>query len=282
MAGLLRQMGKEPEASVPAVRKPNTKLLWEKHVRQRRRSVKLLEGKVRKVLHKYRGKTLERLDTVHLGKDVSQKGLVDLIFSATEFGSALKLEVTEPIRATLAAAVGDLVEEVGADPWEMPPAKATEFLHSRTHPILGVGDTVRSQINTTLEEGVNAGESTVKLADRIKSVFNSMAGGEAERIARTEVNMAFNFARQDAMAGVGVEYKAWLSSHGPHVREAHMEAEQDYIDDPIPVTEPFVVDGEQLMFPGDDSGSPGNIINCQCVSIAAEKDDEKGWRFFGL
>ncbi len=83
------------------------------------------------------------------------------------------------------------------------------------------------------------------------------------------------------MEGAGIEYKAWLSSHGPNVRPAHAEAEEDYIDAPIPVDEPFMVDGEELMFPGDDSGSAGNVINCQCVSIAVKKE-EKGWKHFGL
>ena len=31
--------------------------------------------------------------------------------------------------------------------------------------------------------------------------------------------------------------------------------------------EPFEVDGEQLMYPGDPAGSAGNIINCQCIEI---------------
>jgi len=37
---------------------------------------------------------------------------------------------------------------------------------------------------------------------------------------------------------------------------------------PIPVDQPFRVGPDNLMHPGDPSGSPGNVINCQCVSIA--------------
>lgn len=276
--------------SEPQTRGRNTKALWEHHVRQRRRHVKLLEGKVRKLLHRYREKTLQRLSAAHLEKTAEQnlqasfgttRGLVDIIFSASEFGAALKSDVTEPIRSTLGSAVSDLISEVGADPWEMPPAKATEYIHGRSQPIMDVGGTVRAQLNTALEEGIKEGESTADLAKRVKGVFTSLAESEAERVARTEINMAFNFARQEAMVGVGIDYKAWLSSHGPNVREAHEAAEEFYIDDPIPVDEPFIVAGEELMFPGDDSGSAGNVINCQCVSIAAQKED-KGWKFFGL
>ena len=44
---------------------------------------------------------------------------------------------------------------------------------------------------------------------------------------------------------------------------------------PIPLDEPFVVDGEELMYPGDENGSPENVINCQCIQIAAQKPAEE-------
>ena len=53
---------------------------------------------------------------------------------------------------------------------------------------------------------------------------------------------------------------------------AHIEAESAYGPDgdpgPIPLDEPFVVAGEELMYPGDQDGSPENIINCHCIQIA--------------
>ncbi|MEI6193392.1 MAG: hypothetical protein WCS42_03585 [Verrucomicrobiota bacterium] len=91
-----------------------------------------------------------------------------------------------------------------------------------------------------------------------------------------------------AMGDAGIEYKAWLSSHGPTVREAHAQAEEDYLDEPIPMDEPFTVMEEQLMFPGDDSlgASLENIINCQCVQLAAQKTGEDGkfvhYKIFGF
>ena len=102
------------------------------------------------------------------------------------------------------------------------------------------------------------------------------------------MNIAYETARDQASRDAGIEYKAWLSSHGPHVREAHAAAEEDYIDNPILIDEAFEVGGEQLMFPGDDSlgASLDNIINCQCIRLAAQKtgEDEKSLTFkiFGL
>ena len=90
------------------------------------------------------------------------------------------------------------------------------------------------------------------------------------------------------MGDAGIEYKSWLGSHGPHARPEHQAVEDATIDEPIPVDEPFDVDGEQMMYPLDDSlgAGPGNIINCQCDVIAAEKTGEDAqfntYKIFGV
>lgn len=253
--------------------------LWKKHVTARKAAVNMVKGKVSKVLMAARAKALSKLEEVHLQKALpaEARGLVDIIFSPVEFGKSLHQELSSPLRLVLSQAADELLAEVGHDnPWEYPPKQVLEYLAGRTQPIMGVGGTVRDQLNTSLMEGVTNGETHLQLAARVKEVFNRMADTEAKRVAMTEVNLAYNTARDEAMKSVGIEYKSWLSSHGPHVRPAHAEAESMYIDDPIPVDEPFTVGGEQLMFPGDDSlgASLENIINCQCIQLAARKDDE--------
>jgi HK97 family phage portal protein len=277
--------------------KLSTASLWEKHVRARRKTVALFTSKTKRVLAEFRSKTLAKLDHVHLQDSASAsasvssaqsvqsvvKSLIDLIFSAHDFGVTLKTALTAPILDALQQAGEDLRDEIGRDdPWTMPPKVAQEFLRSRTLPIQGVGGTVRDQLNTSLEAGITAGETHEELAQRVRAVFTNLGDAEAKRVAMTEVNIAFNTARQQAMADSGVQYKSWLSSHGPHVRDGHAQAEEDYLDSPIPIDEPFKVtspDGveEELQFPGDDSlgASAGNIINCQCVQIAAEKPTEE-------
>jgi len=58
--------------------------------------------------------------------------------------------------------------------------------------------------------------------------------------------------------------KTWDSVGDSHVRDDHLAADGQT----VPVNEPFVVGGEQLMFPGDTSlgASAGNVINCRCGS----------------
>jgi HK97 family phage portal protein len=259
----------------------DTEALWEKHVRARRPAVKLFESKVSKVLFEYRGKALAKLSTIDLGglrsMPVEKRGLVDLIFSAVEFGKALIDELAGPMESTLQQAGDEMLKELGFDdPWTMPPQKAKEFIERRTLPVQGCGETVRNQLNTSLNDGLDKGETMNELADRVRGVFGKLKDNEAERIARTETNIAYNDARQDSMKSVGVRWKAWLSSHGPKVRPAHALAETAYIDNPIPIEEAFIVMSEKLMFPGDDSlgATAGNIINCQCIQLAAKKKAE--------
>jgi len=267
----------------PAVRSPKLDVveLWKKHIAARRASVNLVKGKVGKVLNVYRGKVLAKLAEVHLEKSANRlgelKSIVDLVFNHHDFGQALNQELHSPLQMILQSAGEELLAEIGHDdPWHYPPSGVKEFLAKRTQKIMGVGGTVRDQLNTSLAAGIEAGETHDQLAARVKEVFNKLADGEARRVAQTEVNLAYNDARHQAMSDAGIEYKAWLSSHGPNVRPAHAMAEMDYVDDPIPLDEPFNVGGEKLMFPGDDSlgASPGNIINCQCIQLAAQKKDE--------
>jgi phage portal protein BeeE len=211
------------------------------------------------------------------GHSIALAALVDLIFNAADFGESLNAELASPLKLVLQNAGDELLAEVGStDPWKYPPQQVLEYLAGRKQKIKGVGDTVRAQLNTSLMEGVENGETQLQLAARVKEGFNQMTDSEAKRVAMTEVNLAYNTARDLAMKSVGIEYKSWLSSHGLHVRPAHAEAEEAYINNPIPVGDPFEVGGEQLRFPGDDSlgASLENIINCQCVQLAARKEEE--------
>lgn len=100
----------------------------------------------------------------------------------------------------------------------------------------------------------------------------------AEAIVRTEVGRAFSVASQSelergARAGVKVR-KYWLTAGDERVREAHRRAGEEYgPDSSIPHDEAFIVDGERLLFPGDPNGSPGNTINCRCVSVPVVMED---------
>ena len=47
------------------------------------------------------------------------------------------------------------------------------------------------------------------------------------------------------------------------MRPGHAEADGQE----VKIDEPFIVDGESLMYPGDVTGSASNVINCRCTVI---------------
>lgn len=283
VSGILPETGQKGAAAV-----------WRKRMTFRRAHEKLFAGKISKVLMKFRQKTLSKLDEVHLQKSAGQiswesRGLIDLIFNAHAFGTALNEELSAPIASVLQASGEAMHQEIGfADPWKYPQKQKLEYLAGRTQRIVGAGTTLRDQLNTTLVEGVTNGETHDELAARVKEVFGDMADSDARRIARTEVNSAATNGAFTALGDAGVEYKSWLGSHGPHARPEHQAVEDATIGDPIPVDEPFEVDGEHMRYPLDDSlgASAGNIINCQCDVLAAKKtsEDEKSvtFKIFGI
>lgn len=86
----------------------------------------------------------------------------------------------------------------------------------------------------------------------------------ARRIARTETISASNAAtlegwRQSEVIGG----KQWVCAMTENSRKGHKRANGQI----VPLEEPFIVDGEQLMHPGDSSlgAGAGNVINCRCT-----------------
>jgi len=267
-------------------RKTKNHLLWEKMMRLESGIVRAYTSKVNRLLNQFRIRALKQLSSHGGTKSITEHGtrntehatksIIDFLFDAAQFGKELVLSINPVTQLALQTAGDQLMDEIGnKDPWKMPPAKALEFIRGREQHILGTGKTIRDQLNTSLEEGFAAGESSSDLEDRVRGIFKGLSKSESRRIAVTETACAFNFARNDAMKDAGVTHKAWLSSHGPTVREAHAEAEDEYETNPIPIDQPFLVGGEELDFPCDPAGSPENVINCQCrvLSVAAPKDE---------
>ena len=125
----------------------------------------------------------------------------------------------------------------------------------------------QSRVSTSLREGLQSGEGLPQLTDRLESVLG-VNRSRAQRIARTQTASAVSTGRHEGMKSAGVEFKAWITSQDDAVRPAHREAGAKYADG-IPIDQPFIVDGEPLMYPGDPlTGSAANIINCRCLQVA--------------
>jgi hypothetical protein len=251
------------------------KKIWEQHMKLRGAAIKQFQSKASKVFMQYRITALKHLANANVGKSVVAKSLVEVLFNAAGFGADLKKNLNPVTQSVLQRAGEELFAEIGRadDPWKIAPPAALKYIGSRDKLLESPGETAQGQLNTALQAGLEKGETTEQLAGRVKGVFNNLQNFEARRIAMTETSAAYGFSRHQAMTDAGIEFKGWLSSHGPTVREAHAQAEEDYADSPIPLEDPFIVDGEELMYPGDEAGSPGNVINCHCIQIAVAKPE---------
>ena len=122
----------------------------------------------------------------------------------------------------------------------------------------------KRQIQAQLTSGLIQGEDIGKIARRLQSVTD-MDANAAIRNARTAVTGAQNAGRQESVdkaADAGMpSMKRWVCTKDSRTRPAHGEADGQT----VPSDKPFVVGGEKLMFPGDMSGSPGNLYNCRCT-----------------
>jgi HK97 family phage portal protein len=249
MGKLMSALRSQP-ADLPPQIKSATANLWRKRMQFRQAHVNLFKGKIGKVLNVFRKKTLAKLEEVHLEKSAGRmnwdaKNLVDIVFDRHGFSDALNSELHSPVSSLLQAAGENMLSEIGYDdPWKYPPKQVLEYINGRKLKIVGIGESVRNELNTTLSEGVEAGETHLELAARVKEKFSDLTDGKAKTVARTEVNTATCRAGFVAMRDVGIEYKSWLGSHGPHAREGHQSVEDATVDEPIAVTELFDVPNE--------------------------------------
>jgi uncharacterized protein with gpF-like domain len=98
----------------------------------------------------------------------------------------------------------------------------------------------------------------------------------AETILRTELHRVNMIASWNQMVVVAESHpeigKRWISTADPRTRDSHLDAHIDYMDNPIPVNEHYVVGGADLMYPGDPQGPPGETINCRCDSIVVHPE----------
>jgi hypothetical protein len=132
-----------------------------------------------------------------------------------------------------------------------------------------INDTTRDGLAKSLGDGIEAGESILDLQKRIEDQYDELRGYRSEAIARTESAGSMNFGSTATYKSAGVSQKSWLGVQDDREREAHLEVEGQIVG----IDEPFSVDGEDLQYPGDPSGSAENVINCRC-SILPEFGDQ--------
>lgn len=136
-----------------------------------------------------------------------------------------------------------------------------------------VPDEVYALIVAQVEAGLREAESIDVIAQRVELVLTATGSerwpNRARTVARTETLGAVNagiyrsavLEAQDR--GDPAPFKAWLATEDRLTRDTHRAADGQR----TLLTEPFVVGGAPLLFPGDPTGPAQEVINCRCTTL---------------
>jgi HK97 family phage portal protein len=162
-----------------------------------------------------------------------------------------------------------------------------DYLLEFAQPIM---DTTEKDLSALLEQAQREGWSIQKIQEHVQTLFRQyMDGGltpeqfewfdsrmpnyRSEMIARTETIRSSNAGSLGIYKQWGAPFKEWLATGDERTREAHTVAGANYTEGgspgPIPIDDPFIVNGYRMMFPGDASmgAPPSEFINCRCAVV---------------
>lgn len=140
-------------------------------------------------------------------------------------------------------------------------------INSRIHPI-GVTETTFAIEKTKVVEV----EETLDQLDEDQLVALAESGNEAAQeeleAILAELSGEEGISSEDVLAAGGALAllaalsitKTWVATLDSHTREDHADADGQE----VALDEPFNVGGEDLEYPGDESGDISNTINCRC------------------
>lgn len=149
---------------------------------------------------------------------------------------------------------------------------AARFVEEAAERLSYIGEELATSASRALSAGILEGEGYDALRDRLIEEFSregtELSEVRAERIARTQVHEAWERGTKDAAVAMedGPRFRSWLATIDERTRPAHWEADGQVVG----IDDPFIVDGEELMYPGDPNGSPGNVIQCRCTTVLSE------------
>jgi SPP1 gp7 family putative phage head morphogenesis protein len=124
------------------------------------------------------------------------------------------------------------------------------------------------KITSEITQGILTGESIPKIASRLQNVTD-MNRNSAIRNARTAITSAENAGRIESYhyaESIGIKLqKEWLATLDDRTRDEHRALDGQRVD----IDEPFVIDGEEIMYPGDPSAEGYLVYGCRCTMVSA-------------
>ena len=121
---------------------------------------------------------------------------------------------------------------------------------------------IHGAVESATSSGLSGYEVSKEIYNHVSGIGRINAKVRSRLIARTETHSAYNHAGQIAGEESGYDLeKEWLSAEGERTRPEHAAADGQTVG----MREKFIVGGEELMYPGDQTASAENICNCRCA-----------------
>jgi HK97 family phage portal protein len=272
---------------------PRRIALWRGYVQSWERLERSFHGKIRQHIFWLRKEMLRQLERLLRESKLlidpvrsTTRGLEEDLDSLAKAGPGADERIrrlTAPyFERAVTIAAGDVAKTLGRDPVGLESPQALEYLKQKQIKVVEINVTLRAQVRervrqATLEsydKGLGFTEAAAKVREAIKDVFNN---GErrARTIARTEIGDAIQGGRMSEYTEQGVTEHEWVSAQDDEVRrppDKGGKSEYDHwIDgEVVAVGETF---SNELAFPHDPDGDPGNVINCRCTTIPVVGDE---------
>lgn len=163
------------------------------------------------------------------------------------------------VRQPLAAVGIDLTPRIN-------PHQLTAMRVALTDLVTNVSTSTKNRINAQLAQVLIGTQDLSGAVTRVQQLLGS-ARKRARTIVYTELGRINSAAAQASMEEAarllpGMK-KRWVHSGKKHPRIDHLGAHGQVVD----VDQPFIVGGEELMYPRDPDASARNTINCGCRHI---------------
>lgn len=186
-------------------------------------------------------------------------------------GERLEKHVTPKLKKGIERWGQKVLDKLGAEvTFDLRNPIVDDFLHAwREQKIVGITDTARDRVTSTLRDAVAEGLGIDEIKRRLREEFEDMTRGKAEVIARTEVVGSSNAANLAAyqMSGL-VDAKEWLAVQDTSTRETHaaLDGQQTSVRGEFVSESGATTQGPGLF------GIPGEDINCRCTVRPVLKD----------
>lgn len=159
--------------------------------------------------------------------------------------------------------------------WDVNRPEVQSFIKGRAQRFAEqVNATTYQQLQDTLAEATQAGETIDQIASRVEQVMGDRIASSSEVIARTETIGALNGGALEAARASGVvDRKQWLAALDGRQRDSHDDAHQRYQAEGIPLDADFEVGGGAGPAPGQ-IGLPEEDIQCRCTLTWVVEGDQ--------